>query len=87
MGSLFSTSDTGETSSLADIQLLADEELLALWEQTQIAASTIEAQGGNAYMARLYDRAIVLEMRRRQAIRPSGQLFGAEYPASRVSSS
>ncbi len=87
MGSLFPASDSMEASSLADIQLLADGELLSLWEQTQIAASTIEARGGNAFIARLYDRAIVMEMRRRQAFRPSGQPFGAERSESRAPSS
>ena len=47
-----SRSEAGEPSSLAEIQLLADQDLMSLWEQTQLAVSTIEARGGSAVTAR-----------------------------------
>ena len=47
-----SRSEAGEPASLAEIQLLADQDLMSLWEQTQLAVSTIEARGGSAVTAR-----------------------------------
>lgn len=79
MGPVFSASGNGgESSAIAELHLLADSELISLWEQTQMAASVIEGQGGNAHMARVYEKAIVLEMQRRQAFRPASSVFGTE---------
>ncbi|MBR6626028.1 MAG: hypothetical protein IKL01_07485 [Mailhella sp.] len=47
MEPLFSASpaEMGENPSLADVQLLADGELMSLWEQTQIAVAAIGGPG------------------------------------------
>ena len=78
MEPLFSASSpsTEGSSSLVEIQLLADHELMSLWEQTQIAVAAIESRGGSASTARRYERAVLMEMQKRLAGRPSGELFG-----------
>lgn len=68
--------ESGERSSLADIQLLADHELLNLWEQTQIASAAIEARGGSARTAHVYEAAVLLELQRRLSFLPKGSFFG-----------
>ena len=70
-------SDIGDTSSIAEIQLLADQELMSLWEQTQIAAAAIEGRGGSAASARRYERAVLMELQKRAAMLPPGALFGS----------
>ena len=52
---------------MADLQLLGDQELMALWEQTQIAAAVIQAHGGVPRSARRYEHAVVMELQRRLA--------------------
>ena len=76
-----SRSEAGEPSSLAEIQLLADQDLMSLWEQTQLAVSTIEARGGSAVTARRYEAAVLLELQKRLAAMPAGRLFGYASPA------
>ena len=71
-----SPSEMGEQSSLADVQLLADGELMSLWEQTQIAAAAIESRGGSASTAKRYERAVLMELQKRAALLPPGMLFG-----------
>ena len=61
---------------MAEIQLLADQDLMSLWEQTQLAAFAIESRGGNAGMAHSYEQAIIQEIQQRQAVRPADSLFG-----------
>ena len=76
-----SRSEAGEPSSLAEIQLLADQELMSLWEQTQFAVSAVEAHGGSAVTARRYEAAVLLEIQKRLAGMPAGQFFGYASPA------
>ena len=72
-----SPSEMGENASLADVQLLADGELMNLWEQTQLAAAAIEGHGGSAATARRYERAVLMELQKRAALLPAGRLFGS----------
>lgn len=67
----------GENASVSDVQLLADSELMSLWEQTQFAVAAIEGRGGSAATARLYERAIIMELQKRVALLPPGALFGS----------
>ncbi len=69
-------SELGEASALAELQLLPDQELMSLWEQTQFAVAAIEGNGGSARTARTYEFAVLLEMQRRQVSRPARELFG-----------
>ncbi len=69
-------SELGETSALAELQLLPDQELMSLWEQTQFAVAAIEGNGGSARTAHTYEFAVLLEMQRRQVSRPAHELFG-----------
>jgi len=71
-----SPSEMGEASSTADVQLLADGELMSLWEQTQIAVAAIEGRGGSASTAKRYERAVLMELQKRAALLPPGALFG-----------
>ena len=71
-------SELGEASALAELQLLPDQELMSLWEQTQFAVAAIEGNGGSAGTARTYEFAVLLEMQRRQLSRPARELFGRE---------
>ena len=86
MDSIFSStpSDLSEHPSLADVQLLADGELMSLWEQTQLAVAAIEERGGSASMAKRYERAVLMELQKRVAQLPAGVLFGS--PESQDSS-
>ena len=79
MDSIFSStpSDLSEHPSLADVQLLADGELMSLWEQTQLAVAAIEERGGSASMAKRYERAVLMELQKRVAQLPAGVLFGS----------
>lgn len=70
------SSELGESSALAELQLLPDHELMSLWEQTQLAMAAIEVQGGSARTAHTYEWAVLMEMQRRQASRPNYILFG-----------
>lgn len=70
----------GENSSLADVQLLADGELMNLWEQTQIAVAAIEGRGGSASAAKRYERAVLMELQKRAALLPAGVLVGSARP-------
>ena len=72
-----SPSEMGENPSLADVQLLADGELMSLWEQTQIAVAAIESRGGSASTAKRYERAVLMELQKRAALLPPGVLFGS----------
>lgn len=69
-------SELGEASALAELQLLPDQELMSLWEQTQFAVAAIEGNGGSARTAHTYEFAVLMEMQRRQASRPAYELFG-----------
>ena len=82
MEPLFSASpaEMGENPSLADVQLLADGELMSLWEQTQIAVAAIEGRGGSASTAKRYERAVLMELQKRAALLPAGELFGKARP-------
>lgn len=75
---LFSASvgEAGEGSA-TEIQLLTDQELMSLWEQTQLAVSVIESRGGSAANARRYEKAVLYELQRRLACLPMGELFGS----------
>lgn len=79
-----SPSEMGENPSLADVQLLADGELMSLWEQTQIAVAAIEGRGGSASAAKRYERAVLLELQKRAALLPPGELFGTARPQADV---
>ncbi len=70
-------SELGETSALAELQLLPDEELMSLWEQTQFAVAAIEGHGGSARTAHTYEFAVLMEMQRRLVSRPASELFGS----------
>jgi len=78
MEPLFSTSvsEMAGQSSTVEIQLLADQELMGLWEQTQIAAVAIESQGGSASTAHRYERAVLMEMQKRLSSQSGQTLFG-----------
>ena len=75
-----SPSEMGENPSLADVQLLADGELMSLWEQTQLAVAAIEGRGGSASMAKHYERAVLMELQKRAALLPPGVLVGSTRP-------
>ena len=76
---LFSASGSGPgEGSAAEIQLLTDQELMALWEQTQVAVAVIESRGGMPNTARRYEKAVLFELQRRLAQRPAGELFGTK---------
>ena len=55
-------SELGESSALAELQLLPDQELMSLWEQTQFAVLM---------------EMLLMEMQRRLVSRPSSELFGS----------
>lgn len=75
---LFSATASGpEEQSSAEIHLLTDQELMSLWEQTQLAISVIESRGGTASMARHYEKSVLMELQRRLSLRPAGELFGS----------
>jgi hypothetical protein len=67
------------SSTLEELVFLQDQELMSLWEQTQLASMAIEAHGGNSNMAHIYEQAVLIEMMRRQASRPMGSLFGTDW--------
>ena len=75
-----SPSEMGENPSLADVQLLADGELMSLWEQTQLAVAAIEGRGGSASTAKHYERAVLMELQKRSALLPPGVLVGSARP-------
>jgi hypothetical protein len=77
-----SAGELGETS-VADLQLLADQELMSLWEQTQMAAAAILSHGGIPRAARRYEQAVVIELQRRLASRPKGVLFSSRRKESK----
>lgn len=60
-----------------ELQLLPDNELMDLWEQTQHAAWAMEGKGWDAEAALRYGGMVVWEMQRRLARRPSRQRFGS----------
>lgn len=70
-------SELGESSALAELQLLPDQELMSLWEQTQFAVAALEGAGGSAKTAHTYEFAVLMEMQRRLVSRPSSELFGS----------
>ncbi|MCH5277558.1 MAG: hypothetical protein J1E80_06945 [Desulfovibrionaceae bacterium] len=70
-----------------ELQLLPDDDLMDLWEQTQQAAWAMEGRGWDAGGALRYSGLLVWEMQRRLACRPPAQRFGtgaapAESPGS-----
>ena len=73
-------SELGEASALAELQLLPDQELMSLWDQTQFAMAALEGAGGSAKPAHTYEYAVLMEMQRRMASRPSRTLFGSNAP-------
>ena len=75
-----SRSEVGDPSSIAEIQLLADQELMSLWEQTQLAVAAIEGRGGSASTAKHYERAVLMELQKRAALLPPGVLVGTARP-------
>ena len=70
-------SELGESSALAELQLLPDQELMSLWEQTQFAVAALEGAGGSAKTAHTFEFAVLMEMQRRLVSRPSSELFGS----------
>lgn len=60
-----------------ELQLLPDDELMDLWEQTQQAAWAMEGRGWDAEGALRYSGVLVWEMQRRLAGRPPVQRFGS----------
>lgn len=70
--------ELGEVSVLAELEFLPDQELMSLWEQTQLAMASIEGHGGSAKMARAYEYAVLMEMQRRLAGRSAHELFGSD---------
>ena len=59
------------------MQLLADDELLNLWEQTQKAVWAMEDNGWDANPAQHYGQIVLWEMQRRVTVSCSGfTLFG-----------
>ena len=60
-----------------DLQLIPDDALMDLWEQTQQAAWAMEGKGWDAEAALHYGAVVVWEMQRRVAQRPSRQRFGS----------
>ena len=60
-----------------ELQLLPDDELMDLWEQTQQAAWAMEGRGWDAEGALRYSGVLVWEMQRRLAGRPPAQRFGS----------
>lgn len=60
-----------------DLQLLPDDELMDLWEQSQQAAWALEGKGWDAEGALRYGGVLVWEMQRRLAGRPVVQRFGS----------
>ena len=77
MDFLFSAASSSHAESSGDIYLLTDQELMNLWEQTQLAISVIESRGGTASAARHYEKCVLMELQRRQALRPARELFGS----------
>lgn len=69
--------DLGETSALAELEFLPDEDLMSLWEHTQLAMAAIEGHGGSAGIARAYEYSVLMEMQRRVAGRSAHELFGS----------
>ena len=66
-----------QNSSPLELQLLPDDELLNLWEQTQKAVWTMEDKGWDANPAQHYGQIVVWEMQRRVTVARSGNsLFG-----------
>lgn len=66
-----------QNSSPLELQLLPDDELLNLWEQTQKAVWTMEDNGWDANPAQHYGQIVVWEMQRRVTVARSGNsLFG-----------
>ena len=78
---LFSASplEAGD-SSAGEIQLLTDQELMSLWEQTQLAVAVIESKGGTPSTARRYEKAVLCELQRRLSQLSAGELFGSKKP-------
>lgn len=72
------SSFSSEQSSFPlDLQLLPDEDLLNLWEQTQKAVWAMEDSGWDADPAQHYGQIVVWEMQRRVSFaRSKGVLFG-----------
>ena len=70
-------SELGESSALAELQLLPDQELMSLWEQTQFVVAALEGAGGSAKTAHTYEFAVLMEMQRRLVSRPASELFGS----------
>jgi len=69
-------SDVAESSALAELALLPDQDLMSLWEQTQYAVAALETRGSSAQTARRYEHAVLMEMQRRLAQRSRLALFG-----------
>lgn len=82
MASVFSaiSSFSPEHSSpVLELQLLPDDELLNLWEQTQKAVWTMEDNGWDANPAQCYGQIVIWEMQRRvTSSRPGAPLFGED---------
>ena len=60
-----------------ELQLLPDDDLMDLWEQTQQAAWAMEGRGWDAGGALRYSGLLVWEMQRRLACRPPARRFGS----------
>lgn len=54
-----------------ELQMLAADELLSLWEQTQRAVWTMEEKGVEAGLPAHYGQMVVWEMQRRVSLSPS----------------
>lgn len=54
-----------------EIQLLADEEILKIWDQAQNVLNNLEEQGMPSAMSYAYSYTIECELQRRAQLRPS----------------
>ena len=76
--SVMSTLDLHERAPQhVELQLLPDDDLMDLWEQTQQAAWAMEGRGWDAGGALRYSAMLVWEMQRRLAHRPPARCFGS----------
>jgi len=80
MFSLFSLSTpSGDTSGpqAIDLQLLPDEEILRVWDQSQTLISILEEKNIPIHMTAYYIKAVEQELQHRSQLRP--QVFFSAY--------
>ena len=81
MFSLFSLSNNNEGSSgprAIDLQLLATDEVLKIWDQSQSIISALEEKGLPVHMSMHYSRIIEQELQNRAQLTPN-IFFQANY--------